>query len=134
MSTRSHLRHGFTLLEVLISIMILALGIIAVMPLFAVGTRSHKRAIDQTHTSLIAPRIAARIQENLTRNNPEDIKDGRFVEYGTSYRYDATYTPIDTSGPLSDVAFLLEVKVKWNVSGEEHLENFETVVLRKIPR
>ncbi len=114
--------------------MILALGIVAVLPLFAVGTQSHKRALDQTHTSLIAPRIAARIQENLTQNNPEDIKDGLFVEYGNNYRYDATFTPIDTSSPLSDAAFLLEVHVKWDQSGEEHVENFETVVLRKLPR
>ena len=127
-------RDGFTLLEVLISIMILALGIVAVLPLFAVGTQSHKRALDQTHTSLIAPRIAARIQENLTQNNPEDIKDGLFVEYGNMYRYDATFTPIDTSSPIGDAAFLLQVNVKWDESGEEHLENFETVVLRKLPR
>ena len=44
-------RKGFTLLEILISIMILAVGIVAVLPLFAVGTQSHKRAIDQTHAS-----------------------------------------------------------------------------------
>jgi prepilin-type N-terminal cleavage/methylation domain-containing protein len=127
-------RHGFTLLEVLISIMILAMGIVAVLPLFAVGTQSHKRALDQTHTSLIAPRIAARIQENLTQNNPADIKDGLFVEYGRVYRYDAVFTPMSTGDPLSEAAFLLQVNVKWDVSGEEHLENFETVVLRKIPR
>ncbi len=129
-------RKGFTLLEILISIMILAVGIVAVLPLFAVGTQSHKRAIDQTHASLIAPRIAARIQENLLWNNPSDIRDGLFVEYGTSYRYDATFTPLGmgTDDPLAAAAFLLQVTVKWAVSGEDHLENFETIVLRKIPR
>lgn len=121
----------------MIAIIILVLGIIAVLPLFAVGTQSHKRAIDQTHTSLIAPRIAAMIEENLTDTNPRDVIDGQFVEYGQEYRYDATFTRLvqgSANDPLSDAAFILKVTVKWKEGGADHLETFETVVLRKIPR
>lgn len=128
-------RRGFTLLEVLISIAILVLGIAAILPLFAVGTQSHKRAMDQTHASLIAPRIAAMIQENLTDIKPGDLRDAEFVEYGREYRYDATFTRLAASSsgdPLGDAAFLLTVTVKWKESGEDRRETFETVVLRKV--
>lgn len=131
------MRKGFTLLEVMISIIILVLGMIAILPLFAVGTQSHKRAIDQTHTSLIAPRIAAMIEENLTDTNPSNLADAQFSEYGQDYRYDATFTRIvagSANDPIADAAFILKVTVKWKQGGEDHLETFETVVLRKIPR
>ncbi len=117
--------------------MILVLGIIAVIPLFAVGTMSHKRAIDQTQTSLIAPRIAAAIQENLTESDPKNIKDGEFIEYGRSYRYDASFGRLvqgSASDPLADAAFALRVVVKWSEGDRDHREVFDTVVLRRIPR
>ena len=41
-------RGGFTLLEVLIAMVVLVLAIASILPLFAVGTASHKRAMDQT--------------------------------------------------------------------------------------
>ncbi|MBI2901927.1 MAG: prepilin-type N-terminal cleavage/methylation domain-containing protein [Planctomycetes bacterium] len=126
---------GFTLLEVLISIVILVLGAVAILPLFAVGAQSHKRATDQVHTSLIAPRIAAMIQENLTGTNPGDLKDAQFVEYGREYRYDAQFArlPGTAGDPLADAAFALRVTVKWRESGADHVETFETVVLRRFP-
>ncbi len=130
-------RAGFTLLEILIALVILVLGVAAVLPLFAVGTQSHRRALDQTHAGLIAPRIAARIQESLTDIKPGDIRDAEFVEYGKDYRYDATFArlvPSNSADPLGDAAFLLKVTVKWKESGQDRVETFETVVLRRIHR
>jgi prepilin-type N-terminal cleavage/methylation domain-containing protein len=130
-------RKGFTLLEVMIAIMILVLGIIAVLPLFAVGSASHKRALDQVHTSLLAPRIAAMIEENLVDANPRDVKEGLFWEYGQEYRYDATFEQIvagSANDPLANAAFILRVTVKWKKGTQDHLETFETLVLRRVPR
>lgn len=128
---------GFTLLEVLISIMIFVLAIAAILPLFALATTSHKRGIDQSHVALIAPRIAAKLQENLYAANPADVTNGRWEEYGASYLYDAKFTPLSAgfpNDPAPQTAFLLKVSVKWKETSEERAEVFETVVLRKILR
>jgi prepilin-type N-terminal cleavage/methylation domain-containing protein len=128
---------GFTLLEVLVALMVFVLGIAAILPLFAVAGASHKRGIDQSHVSWIAPRIAAKIQEGLTSPNPKSLKNQTWEEYGQAYVYDATLTPLSLgsqTGATGDVAFLLSVEVRWKEAPEMRVEKFETVVLRKLPR
>jgi prepilin-type N-terminal cleavage/methylation domain-containing protein len=128
---------GFTLLEVLVALMIFVLGISAILPLFAVAGASHKRGIDQSHVSWIAPRIAAKIQENLYSSNPKDIKGATWEEYGQAYVYDATFSPVSmgTQGTgATGVAFLLQVEVRWKEVPELRVETFETIVLRKLLR
>jgi Tfp pilus assembly protein PilV len=130
-------RGGFTLLEVLIAVLILVLAIASILPLFAIGTTSHKRGMDQSHVAWIAPRIAAKLQENLTRTNPQNITGGAWQEYGATYLYDATFTPLSaaTGGdPVADAAFLLKVSVRWGEAGAARSEVFEMVVLRKLLR
>lgn len=127
------LPRGFTLLEILISLAILALAVATILPLFAVGTASHKNGIDQTRVRLIAPHIAARIQERLYSPNPVDLVDQEYSEAGRSYRYDAAFTPLDPRDPLAP-AFIVKVKVKWLENGVEQGEQFETILLRKLPR
>ncbi len=124
---------GFTLLEVLISLAILAMAVAAILPLFAVGTASHKRGMDQTMVSLIAPHIAARIQERLTSAKPADLFDQEYSELGRSYHYDAAFTPLDSRNPVHP-AFVVKVKVKWLETGAERSELFETILLRRLPR
>ena len=48
MTQSKNLQGGFTLLEVMISMAIMVLAIATIIPLFAVGSVSHKNAIDQT--------------------------------------------------------------------------------------
>jgi prepilin-type N-terminal cleavage/methylation domain-containing protein len=128
---------GFTLLEVLVALMVFVLGIAAILPLFAVAGASHKRGIDQSHVSWIAPRIAAKIQEGLIKTDPPNLKNQTWEEYGQSYVYDATFTKLSLgsqTGATGDVAFLLSVEVRWKEAPEMRVEKFETVVLRKLPR
>jgi prepilin-type N-terminal cleavage/methylation domain-containing protein len=127
---------GFTLLEVLVAIMIFVLAIAAILPLFAVGSTSHKRGVDQSRVAWIAPRIAAKLQENLYDHNPKDVKDGVWKEGSMSYLYDAVFTPVrlGSKDPLINTAFLLKVEVRWQDSPETRTEVFETVVLRKLYR
>ncbi len=145
---------GFTLLEVLISIMILVLAIAAIVPLFAVGSASHRRGIDQANVAWIAPRIAARIQERLTEMNPRDIQgyvkeleDGSLLiddaagkvapDPNATYAYKATFTPITSIGsqsdPMPSTCFLLKVEISFR-DGGEIIETYDTVVLRKLVR
>ena len=145
---------GFSLLEVLIAIVILVLAISSIIPLFAVGSTSHKRGMDQAQVAWLAPRIAARIQERLYKPSPDDLKgyvrereDGSLLidswagpvartESG-DYYFEATFTPMAgaaASDPLADVAFLLKVEVRYRAEGSPVIESYETVVLRKLLR
>ncbi len=126
-------RRGFTLLEVLISLAVLVIGLASIIPLFAVGTRSARRGMDQTMVSLIAPHVTARIQERLYETNPKDLKDQEYVQFGKTYRYDATFAPLDPADPTRP-AFLVKVLVHWSENAELHSEEFTTILLRRQPR
>jgi prepilin-type N-terminal cleavage/methylation domain-containing protein len=126
-------RQGFTLLEIIIAMAILVLGLSTILPLFAVGTASHKRGIDQTMVSLIAPHITARLQERLYELNPQPLKDQEYAEVGRVYRYDATFTPLDLADPAR-MAFIVRVTVRWSENASLHSESFSTILLRRTPR
>ncbi len=124
---------GFTLLEVLISLAILVLAVATILPLFAVGTASHKRGIDQTNVSLIAPHILAKIQDKLYDPNPQPISNQTFEQLGRAYKYDATFAPLDSGDPYKS-AFIVKVTVRWMEMGKEKSEKFETILLRRLMR
>ena len=144
---------GFSLLEVLIAIVILVLAISSIIPLFAVGSTSHKRGMDQAQVAWLAPRIAARIQERLYKPSPQDLKgfvrereDGSLLidswggrlapNEGGDYYFEASFTPLTAAAqdPLAGAAFLLKVEVRYRAEGSPVLESYETVVLRKLLR
>ena len=141
---------GLTLLEVLISIVVLVLAVSTILPLFAVGSASHKRGIDQAQMAWLAPRVAARIQDRLSDPNPAPLKgfvreledgsllidDGagaRFTDDGgAAYRFEATFTPITAGGSQAmPPCFLLKVQLSTREAGEARIETYETVVLQK---
>ena len=124
---------GFTLLEVLIALAILVLAVSTILPLFAVGTASHKRGIDQTNVSLIAPHILAKIQDRLYDPNPQTITNETFEQLGRAYKYDATFSPLDSGDPYRS-AFIVKVTVRWMEVGKEKNEKFETILLRRLMR
>ncbi|MHC4607612.1 MAG: type IV pilus modification PilV family protein [Planctomycetota bacterium] len=123
--------YGFTLIEVLVAIMIFAIAVAAILPLFAVGTAAHRRGIDQTETALLADRVFAKLQAGLHSKKPKNIKDG--VMGDGMYRYDAEFFPFDKNDPMCS-AFIVKVRVKWKLGGVEQVEEFETVLLRRIRR
>lgn len=124
---------GFTLLEVLISLAVLVIGLASILPLFAVGTASARRGMDQTMVSLLAPHITARLQERLYEMNPHDLKNQEFVQLGKTYRYDATFKPLDPGDPTRS-AFLVHVTIHWSENQQLHSEGFTTLLLRRPAR
>ncbi|MBI4563826.1 MAG: prepilin-type N-terminal cleavage/methylation domain-containing protein [Planctomycetes bacterium] len=120
---------GFTLIEVMIALAVLVIGLASLLPLFAVGTASHRRGMDQTQVSLIAPHIIGRIQERLYEPRPKDLKDQVYAEFGRAYTYDVAFTPLDRDG--SNAAFLVRVTVRWADRSEGYREEFATVLLRR---
>ena len=144
---------GLTLLEVLISIVVLVLAVSTILPLFAVGSASHKRGMDQAQMAWLAPRVAARIQDQLYDSSPAPIKgfvremedgsllidnsgSGKFVDDGVAtYRFEATFTPISAgSSTLPPMCYHLHVELSTRVIGEPQIETYDTVVVRKLQR
>jgi len=149
---------GLTLLEVLISIVVLVLAVSTILPLFAVGSASHKRGMDQAQMAWLAPRVAARIQDRFYDMNPGPIKgfvreleDGSLLiddggggkladDGGAAFRFEATFTPISAAaiGGRGDMVpstcFLLHVELGTREGGEARVETYDTVVLRKLQR
>jgi type II secretory pathway pseudopilin PulG len=148
---------GLTLLEVLISIVVLVLAVSTILPLFAVGSTSHKRGMDQAQMAWLAPRVAALLQDRAMDPVPDslrgyvrELQDGSLLiddgagqgqkykdDGGAAYRFEATFTPAVTGGardPLGPVAFLLKVELSTREGGEPRIESYETVVLRRLVR
>ena len=149
------MKRGLTLLEVLISIVVLVLAVSTLLPLFAVGSASHKRGMDQAQMAWLAPRVAARLQENLTEINPQPIKgyvreleDGSLLidnggsskyadDGGAAFRFEAKFTPIQVGGGgdvTGHTCFLLHVELSTREAGEPRIEAYDTVVLRQLRR
>ena len=142
---------GLTLLEVLISIVVLVLAVSTILPLFAVGSASHKRGMDQAQMAWLAPRVAAAIQDRLYDSSPAPIKgyvremeDGSLLiddggkpgaDGGAMYRFEATFTPISQgSNAIPPMCFHLHVELSARIIGEPQVETYDTVVLRKLAR
>lgn len=145
---------GLTLLEVLIAIVVLVLAVSTILPLFAVGSASHKRGMDQAQMAWLAPRVAARIQDRFVDSNPAPLKgfvreleDGSLLiddsggrlpdDGGAAYRFEATFTSVSTGSQkdvMAGTCFLLHVELSTREGGEARVETYDTVVLRKLLR
>lgn len=148
---------GMTLLEVLIAIVVLVLAVSTILPLFAVGSASHKRGMDQAQMAWLAPRVAALLQDRAMDGPPETVKgyvreleDGSLLmddggpqgskfkdDGGATYRFTATFTqaqPNGTKDMIGPVCWLLKVELSTKEGGEDRSEVYETVVLKKLLR
>jgi hypothetical protein len=148
MSKRSS---GLTLLEVLISIVVLVLAVVDDPALFAVGSASHKRGMDQSQMAWLAPRVAAKLQDRLYDTAPapiqgyvRELEDGSLLiddggkpgaDGGAMYRFEATFTPISQgSSAIPPMCYHLRVELSTRIIGEPQIETYDTVVLRKLVR
>lgn len=71
-----HQRHGFTLLEILISLSVLVIGLVGILALFPVGFHSSKQSVQDSTTTMLAQSIQASLIASLDRTKP-----GQPVEY-----------------------------------------------------
>ena len=148
--TRS--RRGFTLVECLAALIILAIGLVGVFSLFIGGVASHKKGVDQTTAGIYAQKILADLEANLTeaylvqlaaRAAPGGSSTGRSArrrielkdltdpDFSSQYRYDLTLAPIEQT---RREAYAVTLRVKWQEGGLEQAAVFNTVILRKMDR
>jgi len=148
----SQFNRGFTLIECLVALVILAIGLVGVFSLFVAGVATHKKGIDQTTAGTLGQKVIADLQANLdddylkglgdlaARNNPQaprspkrriELKDLTDPDFPDLYKYDLVLTPLESQ---RREAYAVVLRVKWREGGEEQAAVFETVVLRKLER
>ncbi|HLG43175.1 MAG TPA: type II secretion system protein [Planctomycetota bacterium] len=124
-------RRGFTLLEVLISILVLILCIVGILPIITVAMRSQKRALDNASANTIARQVLSEVQEALDNPRPRDLRDRPIPGFPDTFKYDATFSPVTPPDP-AESTFVVRVTVKWVYEGVAQSWEFQSVMMRKL--
>jgi len=124
-------RDGFTIIEILLAIGILAIGITSVLFLFTMGTRSHQRALDRTRAAMLAETVANQLQTDFgpayAVNNITNATHPDFP----GYHYSVTFPPPLYGGTSY---YRVSILVSWgdpNASDARNSQSYETVLQRK---
>jgi len=123
---------GFTIIEVLLAIGILAISITAVLFLFAMGMRSHKRALDRTRAAMLAETVVSRLQTDFgpRYDETQPIANATLPDF-PGFSYTVTFAPIYAGTSYYRVTVL----VRWgdpNAPPEaKNSETYDTVLQRK---
>lgn len=142
---RARAQGGFSFVELLAALGIMAFGAGVALGLLTVATTTHRRAIDRTSAALLADAAAADAQGELTlrldasRLEPAAgaagtyylRRDARYPGF-EDYVYDIALTPLDDEDPAAATAFHLEVLVRWQTSGKQRTATYHTVALRRL--
>lgn len=116
---------GFTLIEIVISLAILSIGIVAVLSLFPVGFDAAARSTDLTKTTFFAQQKMEEIKRNGYQETPTTTS-GTFSD--PRFTYTATITTMSTPN-LNQVT----LTVSWPYKGKTCDEAFVTFIPKYKP-
>jgi len=123
-------REAFTLIEVLLAIGILALGITAVLFLFSMGARSHRRAIDRTRAALLADTVVNDLRASFPPDDPPALPPNATHLDFPGFTYDVAFAQL----PDSQHYYRVSVLVRWGSVGAppdpRNSETYETILQR----
>jgi prepilin-type N-terminal cleavage/methylation domain-containing protein len=142
---------GFTLIEVLVALAIMAVGSTAAIGLFTAATALHKRAVDQTSAALVASSAIDEVRGAMTLGYstaglermpaaaaaasggaPVLIHRKNAVDPAyPGYAYDVLLTPLDAADPEEADSFHVEVRVRWRTAGPGRVTEMHSVVTRR---
>jgi uncharacterized protein (TIGR02598 family) len=111
---------GFTLIEILISMAILVIGILAVLALFPVGFDSANRSADLTKATIYAQNT----MEELKRLGYPVTTAASGVFTDPKFSYTIYTTQVASTGSL----VLTTVRISWNYKGRPFNEDFVTLI------
>ena len=129
-------RRGMTLIEVLIASSILVFGMVGVISIIAAGSRSHKRAVDETIATQVGASVMAELRGLFARGYqppPLPVTKAREHDDYPGYRYAVILTDIKPrlaklDSPLIGREFYVEVHVLWGPKDEPKVVIFRTVM------
>ncbi len=113
---------GFTLIEIVISLGILLIGILAVLALFPVGFDSASRSADLTKATIYAQDKMEEIKRVGYGASGVAATNGAFSDPRFNY-----VVTVSTAG-LPANCQQVTLGVTWNYKGKNHNENFVTII------
>ena len=133
---------GFTLIEVMLAMFILLLGMSSLLGLLTFGAALSRGAALRTASAGSVEKIVADLEETLfplvlvngleLAGEPREIL-GREVPGASGLVYDALATPLPDDRHSPPLEYLVQIKMRWDVSGTERSSNFSTIMLREVP-
>jgi len=135
---------GFSLLEILIALVILAIGMIGVIALFVSGASLHRRGVDQSSAALLAETILEGTQsyalEGKTAAEISTLQAGRHVFRPSAQYPGYEYKIICTELSDREYKLILEIRLRpenihpspaSDTEMEPENVRFETILLRR---
>jgi prepilin-type N-terminal cleavage/methylation domain-containing protein len=127
-------RAGFTLVEVLVALGVLAVGIGGVMALFAGAAGTHRRAVEETAAAIIADTVIAEQRALFSRRPGSEPAVQDRVPVPGYELYTVSLLPFvlardEASGVAVQV--YLEVRVHYMSRGRERTTSYRTVFYRQ---
>jgi prepilin-type N-terminal cleavage/methylation domain-containing protein len=131
---RSGRRSGFTILEVVLAMGILAIGSTVVLSLLTFGAALSQSAVLSTSSAAAIEAVISDLEETLfplgpdgTLGEPVPIED-RPVPGVPGVLYSATAT----ANPDHPIEYRVDVDVRWRSGGARRERRFQTILLREL--
>lgn len=127
---------GFTLMEVMIALMILALGLVSIFSLFGSGTHSLYKGVTDVTVTSYANTIFSELSAGLINwsDPPENKYDQIHPSFSPNFKYDLEFTPLDSlNEQVYDAganAILVTLTIKWYRSRLKQSEKFQAILLK----
>ncbi len=127
-------RRGFSLVEVMVALGVLAVGIGGVLAIFAAAAATHRRALDETVTAIIGNSVVAEQRAAFNRNRyGEPLAVSRAPVPGHDlYTCSVTPTVLEREPETGRTVHLyLEVAVHYQRRGRGRTALFRTILFRE---
>ncbi len=116
---------GFTLIEILIALMVLAVGLVGVFALFGLATATHRRGVDAQTVADLATTVFAEIEREFAREEPQDFSNRKHPQFSQGFVYGAQFVQLGVAGGQT---YLVRLTIGWQTRGKRHSETFERVM------
>jgi type II secretory pathway pseudopilin PulG len=127
---------GMTLVEVMMAFAVLVVGLVGIFAILNAGFRAHKRAINETESTLLASSVASELRAEFFRGRvpPSDAPGGWHdsADY-PRYQYRKLIIPLEAGRKglderAADREFFVRVIVRWAEQGENKSISVDTIM------
>ncbi len=120
---------GFTLMEVLISLLVLVSGMVSVLALFTHSVQIHQQAVDDARTAMVAEAVLDRLRfEWEESGDPSALQTMTFED--ETFRPYQVETDVASYGRDNEDAVAVTITLRWRRGAREPEVVFRSVLLR----